>query len=181
MDYRSLGRSGLKVSPLCLGTMMFGGPTDEAASGRIIGMCREAGLNFIDTADVYNEGGSEEVVGRAIKADRDWWVLATKVCNPMGKGPNERGLSRSWLLRACDNSLRRLGTDRIDVYYLHKEDHSTPLEETVGALADLVRAGKIRYVGRVQLPCLAYRRDGTADARGGHRPAGRASSPTTTS
>ncbi len=147
MDYRSLGRSGLKVSPLCLGTMMFGGPTDEAASGRIIGMCREAGLNFIDTADVYNEGGSEEVVGRAIKADRDWWVLATKVCNPMGKGPNERGLSRSWLLRACDNSLRRLGTDRIDVYYLHKEDHSTPLEETVGALADLVRAGKIRYVG----------------------------------
>ncbi len=147
MDYRNLGRSGLKVSPLCLGTMMFGGQTDEPTSGRIVAMSREAGLNFIDTADVYNEGRSEEVVGRAIKADRHGWVLATKACNPMGPGPNDRGLSRSWLMRACDDSLRRLGTDHIDVYYLHKEDHGTPLEETVGALADLLRAGKIRYVG----------------------------------
>ncbi len=147
MDYVSLGRSGLKVSPLCLGTMMFGGRTDEADSRTIIGMARDAGLNFVDTADVYNEGGSEEIVGRAIGDDRDAWVLATKACNPMGKGPNDRGLSRRWLMLACEASLRRLGTDWIDVYYLHKEDPSTPLEETVSALGDLIRQGKIRYFG----------------------------------
>jgi len=148
MDYVSLGRSGLKVSPLCLGTMMFGGRTDEGDSRTIIGMARDAGVNFIDTADVYNEGGSEEIVGRAIRDDRDSWVLATKACNPMGrKGPNDRGLSRRWLMLACEASLRRLGTDWIDVYYLHKEDPSTPLEETVSALGDLIRQGKIRYFG----------------------------------
>jgi aryl-alcohol dehydrogenase-like predicted oxidoreductase len=147
MDYVSLGRSGLKVSPLCLGTMMFGGRTDEADSRTIIGMARDAGLNFVDTADVYNEGRSEEIVGRAISDDRDAWVLATKACNPMGKGPNDRGLSRRWLTLACEASLRRLGTDWIDVYYLHKEDPSTPLEETVSALGDLIRQGKIRYFG----------------------------------
>lgn len=147
MEYRKLGRSGLKVSPLCLGTMMFGGPTDEADSARIIGRAKDAGINFIDTADVYNEGRSEEVVGRAIKADRDHWVLATKMCNPMGPGPNQRGLSRRWMLQACDGSLARLGTDRIDVVYLHKEDHDTPLAETVMAMADLIRAGKVRYFG----------------------------------
>ncbi len=147
MDYVSLGRSGLKVSPLCLGTMMFGGRTDEADSRTIIGMARDAGLNFVDTADVYNEGRSEEIVGRAISDDRDAWVLATKACNPMGKGPNDRGLSRRWLMLACEASLRRLGTDWIDVYYLHKEDPSTPLEETVSALGDLIRQGKIRYFG----------------------------------
>ncbi len=147
MIYRNLGRSGLKVSPLCLGTMMFGGQTDEPTSGRIIASAREAGVNFVDTADVYNEGRSEEIVGRAIAADRSRWVLATKVANPMGDGPNDRGLSRRHVLAACEASLRRLGTDVIDVYYLHKEDHGTPLGETVRALADLVRAGKIRYVG----------------------------------
>jgi aryl-alcohol dehydrogenase-like predicted oxidoreductase len=147
VSYRPLGRSGLKVSPLCLGTMMFGGPTDTAASQRIIGMARDAGLNFIDTADVYNEGESERITGRAIAGERHDWVLATKAANPMGEGPNQRGLSRKWLIQACEASLERLGTDHIDVYYLHKEDHGTPLDETVRALADLVRAGKIRYVG----------------------------------
>jgi aryl-alcohol dehydrogenase-like predicted oxidoreductase len=147
MEYRSLGRSGVKVSTLCLGTMMFGGPTDEPTSGRIVARAREAGVNFIDTADMYTEGRSEEVVGRAIKADRSRWVLATKVGNPMGEGPNGRGLSRQWVMQAAEASLRRLGTDVIDIYYLHKEDHSTPLGETVRALADLVRQGKIRYFG----------------------------------
>ena len=147
MDYRRLGRSGLKVSPLCLGTMMFGGATDEAESRAIIAHAADAGINFIDTADVYNEGGSEEVVGRAVAARRHDWVLATKVANPMGRGPLRRGLSRKWLIEACEDSLRRLGTDFIDVYYLHKEDHETPLSETVHALATLVAQGKIRYFG----------------------------------
>ncbi|RJF75485.1 aldo/keto reductase [Rhodopseudomonas palustris] len=147
MDYRSLGRSGLKVSPLCLGTMMFGGATDEPTSARIIDKARDAGINFIDTADAYGNGGSEQVVGRAIAARRDHWVLATKLANPMGDGPNEGGLSRRWVMQAADASLKRLGTDWIDVYYLHKEDHATPLDETVRAIGDLVRAGKIRYFG----------------------------------
>lgn len=147
MQYRSLGRSGLKVSPICLGTMMFGGATDEPTSARIIASAREAGINFIDTADVYNEGGSEAVTGRAIAADRDAWVLATKVANPMGPGPNDRGLSRVHVMRAAEASLRRLGTEAIDIYYLHKEDHGTPLEETVRAMGDLVRQGKIRHFG----------------------------------
>ena len=142
MDYRRLGRSGLKVSPLCLGTMMFGGPADEATSRRIIDSAHEAGINFIDTADVYNEGQSEEVTGRAIAAHRYDWVLATKVANVMGKGPMNGGLSRRWVLRACEDSLRRLGTETIDIYYLHKEDHTTPLEETVHAIADLVRQAR---------------------------------------
>ena len=147
MEYRKLGRSGLKVSPLCLGTMMFGGQTGEPASTRIIEKARYQGLNFIDTADVYNGGRSEEVVGRAIRADRDHWVLATKMCNAMGRGPNQGGLSRRYMFKAADASLKRLGTDWIDIMYLHKEDHDTPLEETVGAMADLVRSGKIRYFG----------------------------------
>jgi aryl-alcohol dehydrogenase-like predicted oxidoreductase len=147
MDYRNLGRSGLKVSPLCLGTMMFGGATDVAAAERIIAQAREAGVNFLDTADQYNDGRSEEVTGQAISRDRDRWVLATKVCNPMGTGANERGLSRKWIMQAAEASLKRLGSDYIDVYYLHKEDHSTPLDETVRAMGDLVRQGKIRYFG----------------------------------
>ncbi len=147
MEYRQLGRSGLKVSPLCLGTMMFGGATSELDSRAIIDHAREAGINFIDTADVYNEGRSEEVTGRAIAAQRHDWVLATKVANQMGTGPNRAGLSRKWLTQACEDSLRRLGTDFIDVYYLHKEDHATPLAETVRALGDLVRQGKIRHFG----------------------------------
>lgn len=147
MDYRRLGRSGLRVSPLCLGTMMFGGATDEAQSRRIIDHAHDAGINFIDTADVYNEGRSEEVTGRAIAAHRQDWVLATKVANPMGTGPNRSGLSRRWVMQACEDSLRRLGTEVVDIYYLHKEDHQTPLEETVNAIADLVRQGKIRHFG----------------------------------
>jgi aryl-alcohol dehydrogenase (NADP+) len=147
MEYRNLGRSGLKVSPVCLGTMTFGDATDEATAGRIVASAREAGINFIDTADVYAEGRSEEIVGRLLASDRQSWVLATKAANPTGPGPNERGLSRGHLLRACDASLKRLGTEWIDVLYLHKEDHGTPLAETVRALADLVRWGKIRHVG----------------------------------
>jgi len=127
--------------------MMFGGATDEATSGRIIASAREAGVNFIDTADAYNEGRSEEITGRAIRSDRDRWVLATKAANAMGDGPNEKGLSRKWLLQAADASLKRLGTDYIDILYIHKEDHATPLDGTVRALGDLVRAGKIRYFG----------------------------------
>ncbi|KAA2236408.1 aldo/keto reductase [Salinarimonas soli] len=147
MDYRPLGRSGLKVSPICLGTMMFGGATEAADAVRIIDRALDGGVNFIDTADIYTEGRSEEIVGRAIRSNRDRWVLATKVANPTGKGPNDRGLSRAYIQRAVEASLRRLGTDCIDIYYLHKEDHETPLAETVRAMADLVRAGKIRYVG----------------------------------
>ena len=147
MDHRQLGRSGLRVSRLCLGTMMFGGATDEATAGRIIGRARDQGVNFIDTADAYNGGRSEEVTGRAIRADRDWWVLATKIANPTGPGPNDAGLSRRHCLLGAEASLRRLGTDAIDILYLHKEDHRTPLAETVGAMADLLRAGKIRHFG----------------------------------
>ncbi|WFU41722.1 aldo/keto reductase [Bradyrhizobium sp. CB82] len=147
MQYRQLGRSGLKVSPICLGTMMFGGPTSEAESAKIIVKAREAGINFIDTADAYSKGGSEEVVGRAMADNRHAWVLATKLANPMGDDPNRGGLSRRWVLQAADESLRRLGTDFIDIYYLHKEDHTTPLEETVRAIGDLIRSGKVRYFG----------------------------------
>lgn len=147
MDYRVLGRSGVKVSPLCLGTMMFGGRTDEAAAARIIAMARDDGVNFIDTADQYNSGESERIVGRAIRGDRDHWVLATKAGNPMGEGPNRRGLSRRWLMRAIDESLERLGLDHVDVFYLHHEDRETPLDETVMAVGDIIAAGKARYFG----------------------------------
>jgi aryl-alcohol dehydrogenase (NADP+) len=147
VDYRNLGRSGLKVSPICLGTMTFGGATDEPTSQRIVAKAREAGVNFIDTADAYNTGRAEQVAGRAISNQRDRWVLATKLANAMGKGPNEGGLSRKWIMQAADASLRRLGTDYIDIYYLHKEDHGTPLEETLRAVGDLMRHGKIRYFG----------------------------------
>jgi aryl-alcohol dehydrogenase-like predicted oxidoreductase len=147
MEYRTLGRSGLTVSRLCLGTMMFGGPTDAATSNRLIARAAESGINFLDTADAYNGGKSEEVVGAAIAANRHAWVLATKIANRMGKGPNEGGLSRKWVIQGTEACLKRLGTDFIDILYLHKEDHGTPLEATVRALADLVRAGKIRHFG----------------------------------
>ncbi|MBV1798513.1 aldo/keto reductase [Siccirubricoccus sp. G192] len=147
MEYRVLGRSGLQVSRLCLGTMMFGGATDAATSQRLIARAAEAGFNFLDTADAYNGGRSEEVVGEAIAPQRNAWVLATKIANPMGRGPNERGLSRKWVIQGAEASLRRLRTDFIDILYLHKEDHETPLEVTVRALGDLVRAGKIRHFG----------------------------------
>ena len=147
MDYRNLGKSGLKISPLCLGTMMFGGATDEPTATRIIDRAREQGVNFIDTADGYAEGRSEEITGRAIAENRSWWVLATKIANPTGKGPNARGLSRRHVMDATHASLRRLGVETIDILYLHKEDPATPLAETVRALGDLIQAGKLRYFG----------------------------------
>ncbi|MDO9562601.1 MAG: aldo/keto reductase [Bradyrhizobium sp.] len=147
MQYRPLGRSGLKISPICLGAMMFGGPTDEATSNRIVARAREAGVNFIDTADAYSNGGSEQVVGRAIANSRHSWVLATKLANSMGDDPNRGGLSRRWVMQAAEESLKRLGTDTIDIYYLHKEDHSTPLAETVRAMGELIQQGKVRYFG----------------------------------
>ncbi|BBK36872.1 oxidoreductase [Allostella sp. ATCC 35155] len=147
MEYRPLGRSGLRVSPICLGTMMFALRTERPEAERIIGMARDAGVNFVDTADVYSHGGSERMLGELIAADRDSWVLATKVGNPMGPGPNEGNHSRKWLMREIDASLSRLGTDHVDVWYLHVDDHATPLDETLGAIADIVRAGKVRYWG----------------------------------
>jgi len=142
-----LGRSGLSVSRICLGTMTFGGRTDDTEAGRIYGAAREAGVNFIDTADVYNGGASEVSVGKLIAPERDKVVVASKAANAMGDAPNLGGLSRSWLNKAVDGSLKRLGTDYLDVLYLHKEDHATPLQETVRALEDLTRSGKVRYIG----------------------------------
>ena len=148
MNYRRLGRSGLEVSTLTLGTMMFGDRTDEASSREIVAHARDAGVNFIDTADAYGTGESERITGQAIRADRDRWILATKVGNRMLEGErNNGGLSRAWVLRACDASLGRLGTDHIDVYYLHRDDPRTPLDETIGAIGDLSGAGKVRYFG----------------------------------
>src|SRR3712207_5555980 len=126
--------------------MMFGGATGAAESERIIHRALDAGINFLDTANVYNAGESEVVTGRAIRDRRDQVVLATKARNPMGEGPNDLGLSRVHLIRACEDSLRRLGTEYVDLYYLHAPDYSTPLEESVAALDDLVRQGKVRYV-----------------------------------
>ena len=147
MEYRRLGHSGLHVSSICLGTMMFGDQTDEATSKRIIDKAADEGVNFIDTADVYGKGASEEVVGRSLAGKRDAWVLATKVANSMGDDPNRGGLGRKWIMRACEESLTRLGTDYIDIYYLHKEDLGTPLEETVSAIGDLMKSGKVRHFG----------------------------------
>ena len=147
MTYRYVGRSALKVSPLCLGTMMFGGQTDEAVSRRIIGKAFDQGVNFIDTADVYNDGRSEEIVGRAIAAQRDRWVLASKFGNAMGEGPNERGQSRKWIVQAVDASLKRLGTEYLDIVYFHRATFDAPLQEGVRAVGDLIRQGKIRYYG----------------------------------
>jgi aryl-alcohol dehydrogenase-like predicted oxidoreductase len=143
MQYVPLGQSGFKVSPVCLGTMMFGGAADEASSRRIIDKARGFGINFIDTADVYNSGASEEIVGRAIAADRDKWIVATKV----GSGDAKGLLAGARVRKSAEESARRLKTDRIDIYYLHKEDHTTPLEETIGAIADLLRRGVIRSFG----------------------------------
>jgi len=145
MEYRRLGNSGLMVSPVCLGAMMFGGPTDAKAAASIIASARDAGVNFIDTADVYIKGESEKVTGKIIRRDRDKWVLATKVGNPMSDDPNERGLGRKWMERALDDSLSRLGTDYVDIYYLHRDDPGIRLEETLETLADLISAGKVRH------------------------------------
>ena len=149
MDYRYLGRSALKVSPLCLGAMMFGGETDEATSARIIDKAFDQGVNFIDTADVYHAGRSEEIVGRAIARHRDNWVVATKFGYPAGPdaGPNRQGQSRKWIYESVDASLKRLGTDYIDILYFHRTLTDAPLEEGMRAVADLIRQGKVRYVG----------------------------------
>lgn len=145
--YQPLGHSGLKTSPLWLGTMMFGDQTDEAESARIVAATREAGLNAIDTADVYANGESERIVGRLIASERNRWVLASKLANPASDDPNERGTSRRWMGQAVDRSLRRLGTDWIDLLYLHRDDESTPMEETISGIARLLDAGKILYWG----------------------------------
>ena len=147
MEYRRLGKSGLEVSVLCLGAMMFGDRTDESVAGRIVASAADAGVNFIDTADSYAKGGSERMVGSLIAKQRERWVLATKVANAMDKDPNSGGAGRRWLLHEIDESLARLKTDYIDIWYLHRDDLETPLEETVATLGELVRAGKVRYLG----------------------------------
>ncbi|MBN3821342.1 aldo/keto reductase, partial [Paraburkholderia sp. Se-20369] len=148
MDYRYLGRSALKVSPLCLGAMMFGDETDEATATRIIDKAHDQGINFIDTADVYHAGRSEQIVGRAIAARRDDWVVATKFGFPAGQaGPNAQGQSRKWICQAVDASLKRLGTDYLDILYFHRALADAPLDEGMRAIADLIRQGKVRYFG----------------------------------
>ena len=142
---RFLGKTGVKVSPIALGAMSFGGDADEATAWSIYRAARDAGINFIDTADVYNEGRSEEFLGRFLRGERDDIVLATKAYFPTGKGANARGSSRFHLVRAVESSLRRLQTDRIDLFYVHRFDDATALDETLRALDDLVRAGKILY------------------------------------
>lgn len=156
MDYRQLGRSGLKVPVLSFGTGTFGGvgemfkkwgTTDVAQAKRLVDICLEAGVNFFDTADVYSAGASEEILGQAIKGRRNDVLISTKATFTMGKSPNDKGSSRHHLLRACEASLERLGTDHIDVYFMHGFDALTPVEETLRTLDDLVTAGKIRYIG----------------------------------
>jgi aryl-alcohol dehydrogenase-like predicted oxidoreductase len=149
MEYRPLGRTGVRVSKLCLGTMMLGawGNTDHDDSIRIIHRALDAGINFVDTADIYSAGESEEILGKALEGRRDDVVLATKFWGPMGDDPNQRGVSRRWIIAAVENSLRRLGTDWIDLYQMHRPDPETDIDETLGALTDLVQQGKIRYIG----------------------------------
>jgi aryl-alcohol dehydrogenase-like predicted oxidoreductase len=147
MEYRHLGRSGIRVSPLCLGTMMFGGQTDEAVAGQIAARAFEQGINFLDTADVYNAGKSEEVAGRLIAPNRDKWILATKFAGGRGDWPNQGGASRKYIVQAVEASLKRLGTNYIDLVYIHREDRGVRVEEQVSALGDLIKAGKLRYYG----------------------------------
>jgi aryl-alcohol dehydrogenase-like predicted oxidoreductase len=154
MEYRNLGRTGVKVSPLCLGAMMFGawGEPDHDKSIRIIHAALDAGINFVDTADVYSQGENEEIVGKALKGRRDDIVLATKFHGQMGDEINHQGSSRRWIMTEVENSLRRLGTDHIDLYQVHRPREDTDVEETLSALTDLVRAGKIRYFGSSTFP-----------------------------
>ena len=156
MRYNHLGNTGLIVSELCLGAMTFGtsegrfshiAGLEQDAANALVKQAFDAGVNFIDSADAYNGGQSEVVVGRAISNNRQSWILATKLANQIGDDPNRGGLSRRWVMQAAEESLKRLGTDHIDIYYLHKEDHATPLAETVRAMGDLIRQGKIRYFG----------------------------------
>src|SRR3954462_14076377 len=176
MQYINLGRSGVKVSRICLGTMTYGssrwGPwvLDEEASRPLIKGALEAGINFFDTADMYSLGASEEVVGRALKdlgPRREDLVVATKVFYPMGDGPDDRGLSWKHIMAAIDASLRRLGTDYVDLYQIHRFDAETPIEETLEALHDVVRAGKARYLGASSMPAWQFAKMlYTADAHG---------------
>jgi aryl-alcohol dehydrogenase-like predicted oxidoreductase len=155
VKHRSFGTTGVRVSPLCLGAMMFGkwGNTDHADSIRIIHKALDSGINFIDTADVYSLGESEEIVGKALAdGKRDRVILATKVHAPMGEDPNQMGNSRRWIIQEVENSLRRLKTDWIDLYQIHRPAQNTAVEETLGALTDLVRQGKIRYIGSSTFP-----------------------------
>ncbi|MHB1931256.1 MAG: aldo/keto reductase [Acidimicrobiales bacterium] len=155
MEHRTLGRTGVKVSPLCLGAMMFGawGNPSHEDSVAVVRSALDAGINFIDTADVYSSGESEEIVGEVLaKLDRSTVVVATKVHGSMGDDPNQAGNSRRWIMAEVENSLRRLGTDYIDVYQVHRPDPSVEIEETLSALTDLVRAGKIRYFGHSTFP-----------------------------
>ena len=145
MEYRTLGRTGVKVSQLCYGTMSFGGDADEATSAALFKRCRDAGINFYDCANVYSGGVSEEILGRLMKDCRDELVITSKVFGAMGDGVNDGGLSRLHITRAVEASLKRLNTDRIDVYFVHQFDKSTPMEETISAMDDLVKQGKILY------------------------------------
>ncbi len=157
MRYRPLGQTGVEVSTLCLGTMLFGawGNRDHDESIRIIHRALDAGVNFVDTADVYAGGESEEIVGKALRGRRDDVVLATKFHGPMGDDRNRRGNSRRWIVRAVEDSLRRLDTDWIDLYQVHRPEPDTDVDETLGALTDLVRAGKVRYLGSSTFPAHA--------------------------
>ena len=146
MKYQTLGKCGVRVSPICLGTMMFGGPTEPSESIRIIHKALDGGVNFIDTANIYNAGESERVVGKAIADRRDRVILATKGRQPMGDGPNDQGGSRVHLMRALDESLDRMGTDFVDVYYTHTPDYETPIDETLRAMDDMVRSGRVHYI-----------------------------------
>jgi aryl-alcohol dehydrogenase-like predicted oxidoreductase len=173
MEMRPFGRTGVKVSPLCLGAMMFGawGNTDHDDCIRIIHRALDAGINFIDTADVYARGESEEIVGKALAGGRrDHVVLATKVHGTMGDDPNEFGNSRRWITQEVDNSLRRLGTDWIDLYQIHRPEFDTDIDETLGVLTDLVRAGKIRYFGSSTFPAsMIVEAQWVAEKRGRER------------
>jgi aryl-alcohol dehydrogenase-like predicted oxidoreductase len=157
MEHRPLGRTGVSVSKLCLGTMMFGdwGTKDHDESIRIIHHALDAGINFVDTADVYSQGESEVIVGKALKGRRDDVVLATKFFMPFDDDPNHRGGSRRWIMTEVENSLRRLGTDHIDLYQMHRYDPTVDLDETLGALTDLVHSGKVRYIGHSTYPASA--------------------------
>jgi len=147
MKYRRLGQTNLAVSQLCLGTMMFGDQTDEKESAAILDSCREHGVNFVDTADVYTLGASESILGRLMTSDRDDWVLATKVGNPMSDRKNQVRYSRKWLQQELDASLARLQTDYVDIWYLHRDFEDSDYEETLRTIDDLIRAGKVRYWG----------------------------------
>ncbi|MFF0340422.1 aldo/keto reductase [Kribbella sp. NPDC004875] len=154
MHYRTLGRTGIKVSPYALGAMMFGavGNDDHDASIRIIHQALDAGINFVDTADMYSHGESEVIVGKALQGRRDNVVLATKSHLPMGDDPNQRGNSRRWIMTAVEDSLRRLQTDYIDLFQMHRPDPDTDIEETLSALTDLIRSGKVRAIGTSTMP-----------------------------